>query len=168
MFIEKGFTRSSVDEICRRAGTTKGAFFHHFENKQEVGLLALDRFADKIINALDRAPIERDPLKRILDCVDLEPFPTCLLAVLTLELGSDDQVFRNAARSAYERVLDSVEALMTEALATEPNGHNPRALAELYLATMEGSLILARAKEDRTIIENNIAAFKKYLYHLKS
>ena len=168
VFIEKGFTRSSVDEICRRAGTTKGAFFHHFENKQEVGLLALDRFADKVVVSLRDAPRERDPLRRIVDSLESQPFPTCLLAVLTLELGSDDQTFRNAANTAYERVLVSVEGLINEALHSGVNGDgvngkNPRALAELFMATMEGSLILARAKEDRAIIENNITAFESYL-----
>ena len=32
---EKGYTATSVDELCAQAGVTKGAFFHHF---QEQGL----------------------------------------------------------------------------------------------------------------------------------
>jgi AcrR family transcriptional regulator len=34
-FAEQGYTTTSVDEICRRAGVSKGAFYHHFTSKQE-------------------------------------------------------------------------------------------------------------------------------------
>jgi TetR/AcrR family transcriptional repressor of nem operon len=165
VFIEKGFTRSSVDEICRRAGTTKGAFFHHFENKQEVGLLALDRYTQRLITSLREAPRERDPLLRILGAFDPQPSPACLVAVLTLELGSDDLSLREAARGAFERVLDCLEAVMNEVITVSPPKQDlkPRELAELYLATIEGALILARARGDSSIVRSHIHAFSSYL-----
>jgi AcrR family transcriptional regulator len=164
VFIEKGFTRSSVDEICRRAGTTKGAFFHHFENKQEVGLLALERYTTRLITALREAPRERDPLLRILEAFEPQPSPACLVAILTLELGADDVGLRDAAKQSFERVLDCLTSLMTEVVAQSPKKDlDPRAAAELYLATIEGALILARARGDISIVRSQINAFKSYL-----
>ena len=29
--LSKGFAATTVDEICERAGVTKGSFYHHFE-----------------------------------------------------------------------------------------------------------------------------------------
>ncbi len=36
LFADVGYTATSIDEICARAGTTKGALFHHFKNKQAL------------------------------------------------------------------------------------------------------------------------------------
>ncbi len=34
----KGFSATTVDELCSAAGVTKGAFFHHFKSKDELGV----------------------------------------------------------------------------------------------------------------------------------
>jgi TetR/AcrR family transcriptional regulator, cholesterol catabolism regulator len=42
LFGEKGFHASSVQEIVEAAGLTKGAFYHHFANKEDVLMLTQD------------------------------------------------------------------------------------------------------------------------------
>jgi len=32
----QGYAGSSVDDICREAGVTKGSFFHHFKGKDDL------------------------------------------------------------------------------------------------------------------------------------
>jgi AcrR family transcriptional regulator len=41
----RGFHGASIDNILRRAGVTKGAFFHPFVNKTEFGYCPLDEGA---------------------------------------------------------------------------------------------------------------------------
>ena len=41
---EKGYTDSTVDDLCREAGVTKGAFFHHFKSKEELAVAAAGHF----------------------------------------------------------------------------------------------------------------------------
>ncbi len=36
LFNEKNFDTVSVNEICERAGVTKGSFYHHFESKYDI------------------------------------------------------------------------------------------------------------------------------------
>jgi AcrR family transcriptional regulator len=40
LFVKKGFRGTTTDEIARKAGLTKGALYHHFDNKEDI-LLAL-------------------------------------------------------------------------------------------------------------------------------
>jgi len=43
-FAQHGYDASGVAEICRRAGLSKGAFYHHFPSKQAVFLELLNRW----------------------------------------------------------------------------------------------------------------------------
>ena len=46
LFGQKGYAVTSVQEITEAAGVTKGAFYHHFESKQELLQLIHDEFLD--------------------------------------------------------------------------------------------------------------------------
>jgi len=50
-FADQGYDAVGVAEICRRAGVTKGGFYHHFPTKQAVFLALLERW----LVALDAA-----------------------------------------------------------------------------------------------------------------
>ncbi len=43
-FSRSGYDPTSVDDICVRAGVTKGAFYHHFPSKQAVFIELLNRW----------------------------------------------------------------------------------------------------------------------------
>lgn len=46
--IELGYARSSVQEICARAGVSKGAQQHHFSTKAELMAAAIEHLTDRI------------------------------------------------------------------------------------------------------------------------
>ena len=37
LMLRQGFNATTLDEICAEAGVTKGSFFYHFENKDDIG-----------------------------------------------------------------------------------------------------------------------------------
>jgi len=43
LFGERGYAAVSLDEVCRRARVTKGALYHHFENKEDLFLGVYDQ-----------------------------------------------------------------------------------------------------------------------------
>ncbi|MGD8474909.1 MAG: helix-turn-helix domain-containing protein, partial [Anaerolineae bacterium] len=45
-FARYGYDATGVAEICRRAGVTKGGFYHHFPSKQDVFLEMLERWLE--------------------------------------------------------------------------------------------------------------------------
>ena len=61
---EAGFEAVTVRDICKKAGITTGAFYHHFQSKEELfdkGFAPLDQYMEK---ALIDQP-EDDPAQRL-------------------------------------------------------------------------------------------------------
>ncbi|OGD36569.1 hypothetical protein A2V94_09440 [Candidatus Atribacteria bacterium RBG_16_35_8] len=52
-FKEKGYEKTDVDQICRKANLTKGAFYHHFSSKQELFLKMLEQWGKRVAGQLD-------------------------------------------------------------------------------------------------------------------
>lgn len=52
-FARYGYDATGVAEICRRAGVTKGGFYHHFPSKQDVFLEMLERWLEGMDQELE-------------------------------------------------------------------------------------------------------------------
>src|SRR5579863_1668901 len=70
---EKGYAATSVDELCARAGVTKGAFFHHFPSKDSLAVTAVNQWSQMTAAFFAAAPYHKfdDPLDRVLGYLDL-------------------------------------------------------------------------------------------------
>lgn len=174
--LERGYNGTTVDEICSAAGATKGAFFHHFKNKDDIGLATLDRYAERIFAVMKEGAEQRprDPVGRVYDYVEAladigsrvpARKPACLIAIETMELGAINEAFRKRCGEHFERWTLYLETLIQEAIASLPRAPSvpARHLAEHFIAVFEGSLVLARAGGDARIIERSLAQYRRHL-----
>lgn len=53
-FAEKGFDSSSLNQIIKRSGISKGSFYHHFNNKEELFYSVIHRAAQEKLTFIDR------------------------------------------------------------------------------------------------------------------
>jgi AcrR family transcriptional regulator len=53
LFARTGYESASVDDICREAGISKGAFYHHFPSKQSVFMELLNEWLAGIEQGLE-------------------------------------------------------------------------------------------------------------------
>ncbi|MGH6869300.1 MAG: TetR/AcrR family transcriptional regulator, partial [Methylocella sp.] len=60
----KGYSATTIDDVCLAAGLTKGSFFHHFKSKEELALAAAGHFASWADRLFAQAPyrVLGDPL----------------------------------------------------------------------------------------------------------
>jgi AcrR family transcriptional regulator len=61
-FARYGYDATGVAEICRRAGVTKGGFYHHFPSKQAVFLELLEQWLEGVDSQLEAARVEGQTL----------------------------------------------------------------------------------------------------------
>src|SRR5215471_14682526 len=60
LMLLRGFPQTSVDDVCAAGGVTKGAFFHYFKTKEDLGAAVLDAYLERVF----------DPLARIDACLE--------------------------------------------------------------------------------------------------
>jgi TetR/AcrR family transcriptional repressor of nem operon len=177
LMLTKGFTATSVDEVCEAAGLTKGSFFHYFDDKERLGTLVAERFYASWQQMSQSAPFrrKRDSLDRVFGHVDffieISRAPTwkgCLLGTLVQELHQTHPQIRSVCAACLDYLADSLKKDLEEAKAKyAPRARwNARVLAEHMIAVAQGAIILAKAKQDPKVFEQSLRHLKDYLRRL--
>src|SRR5262249_36502545 len=133
LMLSKGFTATSVDDICQTAGLTKGSFFHYFEGKEHLGRVVAERYAATMRQLFQSAPFhhKKDPLDRVYGRVDFlialfrrpESARGCLLGTLVQELSDSHPTIR----SVCARCFDDASASFMDDLEAARAKYAPRA-----------------------------------------
>lgn len=171
----KGFTATTIDDLCGAAGVTKGAFFHHFQSKDELGVAAADGWAEMTGRLFAEAPYHNldDPLDRILAYIafrmslvrgDVSQF-TCLVGTMVQEIYQTSPDIRDAcARCITDHAATlqpDIEAAMHE------RGMTPEWTAESLAlhtqAVLQGAFILAKATGGAEIASVSIDHLRRYI-----
>src|SRR4051812_41854849 len=122
----KGYSATTVDDVCRAAGLTKGSFFHHFESKQELALEAAAHFSSKAEDLFAYAPYRAlpNPVERLLGYVDFRkailqgelPDFTCLLGTMVQEAYGTYPAIRAACEAGISEHAASLQADVAQAM----------------------------------------------------
>src|SRR5579864_2008983 len=62
LFMERGYTQTTVEEIATRAGLTERTFFRYFADKREVLFSGSKNLEKNIVDRIESAPEEAGPL----------------------------------------------------------------------------------------------------------
>ena len=116
----KGYSATTVDELCAAAGVTKGAFFHHFKSKDALGVAAAGYWSETTDALFAEAPYHdhADPLGRVLGYVafrkallqgGVSEF-TCLVGTMVQETYETSPAIRDACDRSISGHAESLEA----------------------------------------------------------
>lgn len=178
LMLAKGFPATTVDEICDAAGFTKGSFFHYFESKEHLGKEVLSRFHSSLQQTIHRGAFRRksDPLRRVYGYVDRfiemsqnsESPNGCLLGNFTQELSDTHPEIRSLCAQYFAEWTATLKHDLDEAKAkyAPKASFDTQSVAEYFLAVVQGSRILATAKQDRGVYKQHLRHFKQYVKNL--
>ncbi|MEL7370023.1 MAG: TetR/AcrR family transcriptional regulator [Myxococcota bacterium] len=176
-FLQKGYTATTVDEICSSAGATKGAFFHHFPSKEALALTVAEGHGQRRFALLTDAPQLQtdDSVARVYAFIDhvtetmmSAEEPASLISALTLEMAGVNEKFKAVCSESFDRLVAYTSTIFNEAMVARrvTLGPSAQVLAEQFVATLQGSLVLARAKGDRAVIRASLQQFRDYVERL--
>jgi TetR/AcrR family transcriptional repressor of nem operon len=159
LVIENGFAATSVDQVIKAAGTSKGAFFHHFDTKLDLARALTERYVAADLGhlraALQATATVADPAERVVAFVHhfeeaaeelMSAQSNCLyVAVLTeqqlVSNGTADLI--NHAIEVWRKEI--ADLLTSAATSRDLDLGDLDALADHVFVTFEGSFLLCRS-----------------------
>ncbi|MCA0401860.1 MAG: TetR/AcrR family transcriptional regulator [Proteobacteria bacterium] len=177
---EKGFTATTVDDLCTAAGVTKGAFFHHFASKEALGVAAAEHWSATTSAFFAAAPYHRvdDPMERLLAYIqfrrdilrgELAEF-TCLVGTMVQEVYAEHPAIGAACNASISGHATTLEPDIAEAMRKRgwtPDGSmtgwSAASLALHTQAVLQGAFILAKCSGGPAIAEESVDHLSRYI-----
>jgi TetR/AcrR family transcriptional repressor of nem operon len=169
----QGFAATTVDEVCERAGVTKGSFYHHFGSKDELGLAALQSYFDDVRSAFKAGEwsTRPDPVAQLHAfvahaaqvCTGPVMEGGCLLGAFALEQAGRVPATRELLSGMFGELRCVVAGLILAASEQAGRPADGGALADEFLAIVEGSVVLAKAHADPDLPQRLLRCFDEHL-----
>ena len=179
-FYKNGFQGGSLNHIVEEAGTTKGALFHHFKGKKDLGSAVVrevihpqfkqqwsDPLADSTDPIADLKRIFRQGAKTAIANRGL--LHGCPLNNLAQEMSPLDEKFRKSLENTYVAWRETVAAAFARGIKAgkvRKDVSAPR-VAAFIVAAQAGMAGTAKNSQDEALLLQTTQALFDYLDGLK-
>ena len=170
----KGYSATTVDDLCKAAGVSKGAFFHHFSDKAALGIAAADYWGSMTGALFAAAPYHGpdDPVDRVMAYIDFRkmlvageiPEFTCVAGTMAQEIHALRPEVNEACGRAIAGHAASLEDDFASALVQcGVTDVSAKALALHTQVVIQGAFVVAKALEDPAVAIESIDHLRRYL-----
>jgi TetR/AcrR family transcriptional repressor of nem operon len=173
-----GFRSASLDSILEDAGVTKGALYHHFESKAELGYAVIEEVVRPWMENLWHPVVEADnPVdaairtirERLRERSEMALTLGCPFNNLCQEMSPIDEGFRTRLNA----ILNDWRNATAESLRRgQRNGTvrgdvDARAAAAFVISSIEGCVGMAKASQSKEFLESGFRGLVEYLESLR-
>lgn len=171
----KGYSSTTVEDLCQAAGVTKGSFFHYFDSKEALAVEAANHWTLVTSELFKSAPYHNfsDPLERLLGYIDFRkkiltgslPEFTCLVGTLVQEIYDSNPDIRKACRDSIFSHAKTLENDIGEAKKkySIKASWTAKSLAVHTQAVLQGAFILAKADGSAKLAAESVEHLKNYI-----
>ncbi|MBU6340948.1 MAG: TetR/AcrR family transcriptional regulator [Bacteroidetes bacterium] len=175
----QGFQSTRTDKVVAELGITKGAFYHYFPTKNDLGYAIVDEILCPMYTGIwvafeqaesNHAVILEDTLKKYVHLLtDQDVQYGCALNNLTQEMAPIDAGFQ----ARLKKVILSMHRSIEEGLK---NGQiagafrtdfNPTQMAFFILSTIEGAFSVGKATRSKVIFEMGLMQLLEFVKTLR-
>lgn len=162
VFHRAGFNGCTIDDITRAAEVPKGSFYNHFKSKEQLLLVAMERYGAaghlELLTDESTPPIKR--LKRYFEQLAADFAASgydggCLYGNLAAEVADHQPEVRDKLGAVFASWVDQLADVVRQAQRAGEiaSTRDARALAGFILSAWEGTLLRVRATRDTGLLK---------------
>jgi len=180
LFALKGYHDAKLEEVLDTAQVTKGAFFHHFRDREDLGFAVLEWHMEQRRQLLDAIEQElplaeqAGPLQRAFRRLDAIQEMVrrragckggCIIGNLSTALSDCHDGFRKRLAECFDEMAQEFQPHLEAAArplrpTRRPDSHE---LARYIVTVIEGAIMQARTRSDATLLPRQLAFLKEHL-----
>jgi len=177
LFATRGYYHTSIADIVRESGCTRGTLYYYFSSKEELGYAAIDESFRLFVEqgAASHLATEGHPIDRLFKVLDDLPSSVrlettgYLTAGVAGRMASVHEGFRRTVEGHLARLADNLVAILSKGVA---NGQiadsvDPRVLAHVFLIVSQGCQFSDLLGQREIIWEDTRRWLKEYLNSLR-
>ena len=172
-----GFQSASLDTILTSARVTKGALYHHFNNKEALGYAVVEEVISPNVRGTWVRPLQsvKDPIDALIGIVrrlSVRPKDVCggcELNNLALEMSPLDAGFRKRLEIIFDAWREAAASVLREGQikGSVRRDVEPTDAAGLLIAMVEGYGSLGKNAQDPKVIKAGIKNIVGWLRSLR-
>jgi TetR/AcrR family transcriptional regulator, transcriptional repressor for nem operon len=174
---QSGFRGTDLETILKRAGVTKGALYHYFDSKEELGYAVVDEVIMEMGDEKWQRPLQNaenpiDTLAAIFLGSSTKPEHVrggCPINNLSHEMSPLDEGFRKRLARHFEiwhkGIADALRRGKERGQVRKDVDIDDAAM--FLMATYEGYVSLAKNAQDARLLQNGMKSMVRYLETLR-
>ena len=156
LVINQGWTSTGIQQICRQAEVSKGAFFHYFKNKNSLAEALISYAGSQILDSFAVMNDTSKPAKkRLFSLLDQmlqyaknpENSRGCVIGIIGQEQIIPNLKLQHLTASIFKQAEHYFNQLYVEIIAQSSGNHSTDVfqLGSLWVTILQGSLLMNRA-----------------------
>jgi len=122
--LERGYEAASLSTILEQAEVSKGALYHHFKSKRELGYAVFDEvFIPDFLSVWEEPLKKEDPIEGLeqwltefaLSVTEKELLTGCPVSKLAMEMSAVDEGFRQRVNTMFTQLGERFAGALAEA-----------------------------------------------------
>jgi AcrR family transcriptional regulator len=179
LFSLKGFLSTSINDIMKEAGTSKGGLYNHFKSKDDIFLAVLSEarriWRQRNLDGLDKIEKPVEKIIRLLEnyknryLKDMNTFPGgCVFVTLSVELDDQRPNFAKELNEGFKRLKAMIKKYLDQGkqsgeIRTEVE---TEAVTEMIFSGMIGASVIYGTEKSSESIDRCFNALICYIKKL--
>ncbi|GLB51680.1 hypothetical protein NBRC110019_07190 [Neptunitalea chrysea] len=174
VFNKKGYFGTSMADITKATGLTKGAIYGNFSDKEEVAVAALEYNINKLNYKITTRVVAVDTAKEKFNAYlevfqemapDVLNYGGCAYMNSAIETDDTNPHLFKIVQKRFKGWIHGLEKLveMGQQANEISNQVNPTEFAYFFVSIVEGSILLSKTLNNPNVIYNNLEILRKQI-----
>lgn len=179
VFNTRGYAGTSLTDLTKATGLTKGAIYGNFEGKDEVALEAfrfnMHGITSKLSQELFRYDSAIDKLKALVNYYRSQFIKDylatgCPIVNLAPEVDDTHEELRTAVNTAIKKWYDTIVSIVNLGVSNGQiaKGVNPKEVARQLISAIEGGILISKSTGDISFITSALELCDQKIESIKT